>query len=116
MCLMNLFGELAACWPGLLALYWDGNGGWHMMPGTGWGMGAWGMGMGWIGMLVGIAFWVLIFLALVYLIKYLIQATGRPGRPPESERKTPLDILKERYARGEIDKEEFDSKKKDLSD
>jgi putative membrane protein len=88
------------------------EGGWHMMP----GMGRWSMGMGWLGMLLGIAFWILVFLALVYLVKYLMQTTGQAGRPPAAEVKTPLDILKERYARGEIDKEEFEAKKRDLAD
>jgi putative membrane protein len=86
------------------AQYTDG---WPMMP-----MHRWGMG--WLWMLMGIAFWILVVLALVYLVKYLIQTTrqgeGRSTAGPGS----PLDILKERYARGEIDREEFQSRKKDL--
>jgi putative membrane protein len=80
---------------------------WPMMP-----MHRWGMG--WLWMLMGIAFWILVILALVYLVKYLIQATrrGEGLSPPASG--TALDILKERYARGEIDREEFQSRKKDL--
>lgn len=103
-------------WCGRPVIHWDGHNSWHMGPGMGWGMGGWGMGMGWLGMLVGIAFWVLVFLALILLVKLLLQSTDRPSRPPAPGRKTPLDIIKERYARGEIDKEEFEIKKKDLSD
>ncbi|OGH29914.1 MAG: hypothetical protein A3B41_05170 [Candidatus Levybacteria bacterium RIFCSPLOWO2_01_FULL_37_26] len=79
------------------------------MMGTGWGnmMGGWnGFGLlGWIPMLL---FWILLILGVVALIRYL----GRSSQGQEN--KTPLDILKERYARGEIDKKEFEEKKKDL--
>lgn len=71
----------------------------------GWGMG-WGMGLGW---LFFILFWVLIILGVLYLIK-LIAGGGR-SKPTEE---TPLDILKRRYAKGEISKEDFEKMKEDL--
>jgi putative membrane protein len=40
-------------------------------------------------------------------------STGEPGGPAQGE--SALEILKKRYARGEINKEEFEQKKKDLS-
>ncbi|OGK15187.1 electron transporter RnfE [Candidatus Roizmanbacteria bacterium RIFCSPLOWO2_02_FULL_37_19] len=76
-----------------------GGGGNPMMGYSGWG------GFGWIFMIV---FWVLIILGVVALVRYL----GRSGQ--QQEHRTPLDILKERYARGEINKKEFEEKKKDL--
>lgn len=73
----------------------------------GWGMGfGWGMGLGW---LFFILFWVLIILGVLYLIK-LIAGGGRSKTTEE----TPLDILKRRYAKGEISKEDFEKMKEDL--
>ena len=71
-------------------------------------MGGWnGFGLlGWLPMLI---FWALLILGVVALIRYL----ARLGQTRED--KTPLDILKERYARGEINKKEFEEKKRDLA-
>ena len=66
----------------------------------------WWWGFGPLSMLL---FWVLVIVALVALGKWIFD---RPGDTPRG--KTALDILKERYARGEIGKEEFDQKKRDL--
>jgi putative membrane protein len=83
--------------------------GWHMGPGM---MGWWGMG--WFGMAFMVVFWVLVIVGLVFLIKWLAQATkGEKDAGLKGPRA--LDILKERYARGEINKEEFDMMKHDLS-
>ena len=84
-----------------------GCGGWNMGSGM---MGGWGMG--WFGMIFMMIFWVLIIVGLVFLIKWLIQNTS--GKKSEGESRA-LDILKERYARGEIDQSEFAAMKKDLT-
>lgn len=84
-------------------------GGWGMGPGM---MGGWGTG-GFGGILM-VVFWILILVGLIFLIRWLIQSTGR-DKTTGSGGNRALEILKERYAKGEIDKEEFESKKKDLS-
>lgn len=71
-----------------------------------WGNHGWGMGFGWFFMA---AFWILVVLGIIYLIK-VIAGDARKGEREE----TALDILKKRYARGEVNKEEFEEKKKDL--
>ena len=61
----------------------------------------------------GIIMWI-IFLVIIGLVGFLIlRNTGFKGFN-DSNRETPLDILKKRYARGEITKEEFDKMKNDL--
>ncbi|MBW1697616.1 MAG: SHOCT domain-containing protein [Deltaproteobacteria bacterium] len=75
-------------------------------------MGSWGMG--WFGMIFMMIFWVLVIVGLIFLIKWLIQASRSPGGTERHSSLRALDILKERYARGEIDKAEFEAKKKDL--
>ena len=59
-----------------------------------------GMGFGLISMLL---FWVLVILGIVVLVRWLGRGTSSELPPG----KTALDILKERYARGEIEREEF---------
>jgi len=95
---------------GFMPMMWMMGGGGNPMMGTGFGnmMGGWG-GFGILGWLSMLIFWVLLILGVIALIRYLV----RSGQSRED--KTPLDILKERYARGEINKKEFEEKKKDLS-
>jgi putative membrane protein len=89
---------------------WGGYGDWHMGPGM---MG--GYGMGWFGTIFMLIFWVLVIVGLIFLIKWLIQTTKRGPEVMYSSSSRALDILKERYAKGEIDKEEFEEKKRDLT-
>ena len=83
--------------------------------GWGMGMGPGMMGMGWFGGIFMMIFWILILVGLVFLIKWLIQSTSRARLETGGSDGRALNILKERYARGEIDKVEFESKKVDLS-
>lgn len=72
------------------------------------GFGGWGMGLGFIFMLL---FWGLIILGIVALIRWLMTQSF-PYHSPRD--KSPLEILQERYARGEIGREEYEQKKRDL--
>jgi putative membrane protein len=88
---------------------WGDNRGWHMGPGM---MGGWGMG--WFGSIFMMIFWVLVLVGLIFFIKWLIQVTSR-GSSGEGSHNRALDILKERYARGEIDTDEFEARKKGIA-
>ena len=65
------------------------------------GFGSWGM----------ILFWIIIIGVIILVIKALYNQADKKTRLPS---KTPMDILKERYASGDISREEFQSKKHDL--
>ena len=73
---------------------------WEMHP-MWWG---WGIGM----MAMMFLFWVLFIVGLIVGIRWLI------GKGKEQKQDSALEILRERYARGEINKEEFEAKRKDL--
>ena len=62
-----------------------------------------------------IVFWGLIIAALVLGIRWLIRADQRNRLPPPPPLDTPLDVLKHRYAKGEIDEEEFERRRKTLT-
>ena len=76
----------------------------------------WDDGFGWwmlFGIILAVIFWAAIIGLAVWGIRRLTQ-------PRDSDREargkaTPLDIAKERYAKGEITREEFEQIKKDLS-
>ncbi|OGI29096.1 MAG: hypothetical protein A2288_02120 [Candidatus Moranbacteria bacterium RIFOXYA12_FULL_44_15] len=75
------------------------------MPMMGWG-GGWGFGV--FGMIISLLFWAALIIAVVYLIKYL--GRGAHHAPGEDA----AEILKKRYAKGEITKEDYDRMKKEL--
>jgi putative membrane protein len=78
-------------------MMWGGPDGW----GWGWiGLGIFHMGL----------FWILVILGIVVLVKWLASS----GASPTGSRA--LDILKERYAKGELTREQFDQMKRDMGD
>lgn len=82
-----------------------------MMP-MWWGGGGWGYGWGVVGMVFMLLFWVLVIAGLVLGVRWLLVTA--PGGQRRKEGETAVEILKERYARGEINKEEFEAKRRDL--
>lgn len=72
-------------------------------------------GLGILGGIFSGIFWVLIIVLLILVIRRLAMGghMHRWGNFPHQ--RDALDILKERYAKGEINKQEFEEKKKDLS-
>lgn len=82
------------------------------MMGYYFGDGFYGGGMGFFGGLMMIVFWVAIIFLIVWAVK---EVSGRNNSSSNiGSGKKALDILKERYAKGEIDKAEFEAKKRDL--
>lgn len=76
-------------------------------------MGDYGMAHGyWFGGGLMMLWWVLVVVAIVALVLWL---TKTPPRGSGTGRDPALDILRERYARGEIDEQEFEKKKRDLT-
>ena len=71
--------------------------------------GYWGMGTGSIFM---VFWWVLIIAGIIVFVKWA--SRGFHGCGGGTHEKSAIEILKERYAKGEIGKEEFEEKKKDL--
>ena len=85
---------------------WGGGwGGWGIMgPGM---MGGYGGAMGWMGI-----FWIVVVGLVIWAVSAAIRGSSQDSSGhPESA----LEVLKRRYARGEINKAEYDEKKKDLT-
>ncbi|WP_041377000.1 SHOCT domain-containing protein [Polaromonas naphthalenivorans] len=79
----------------------------HMME---WG-GNWGSDWDLFG-LMHLLWWVVVLLAVIALLRWAVGRDARGLRTPEKDRA--LDILRERYARGEIEQAEFEQRKRDL--
>lgn len=76
--------------------------GWHMW------WGAWGIGM----LVFMILFWALIILGIVALVRWAFGWSVGSGRAVGGGRA--LEILKERYAKGELTREQFEAMRRDL--
>ena len=86
-----------SCWPGMM---WSG--GWYGM---------------FFGPLMMIVFIALAVVVVVLLVRWLGEFGQSSAKPPQvAPEKLLLDILKERFARGEIDKEEFEERRRVLSE
>jgi putative membrane protein len=95
-----------------IALQWGGYDryGGGMGPGMmNWGYGGWAMGI------INIIFWVAVIIGVVYLIKWL-SSSSKQSTQETKRGDNALDILRERYAKGEINREEFEEKKKVLKE
>jgi len=80
------------------------------MMNTDWNQG-WGFmhGFGWI---FGALFWLVVILGIVALLRWLSSSSGQDLPPPKQ--KSALEILDERFARGEIDQQEYEHKREVL--
>ena len=95
---------MAVGWVAVPAVAWA-QPGWESWGHPMWGMrGAWSIGM----TLMMLVFWGLVVTVLVLGIRWLVSAKRAGGSDAA------LDILRQRYARGEIDREEFLARKRDL--
>jgi putative membrane protein len=76
-------------------------------------MGDWGMG--WFGMIMMLLFCVLVIAGIIFLIQRLVGSTGSTNRSSNDRTDSKaIDILEERYAKGEISHDEFEAMKKDI--
>jgi putative membrane protein len=87
-------------------MMWDGNGSW------GYGAG----GAEWLMFVFMMVFVVAVIVTIVFLVRYLSHATGGAASPAASAtgQESPTDILKRRYAAGEIERDEYVQKLGDL--
>ena len=60
-----------------------------------------------------VLWWVLVIVGIVMLVKWVGTSSCKEGQNRSGSKA--LDLLKERYARGEIDEQEFQKKKLDLT-
>jgi putative membrane protein len=79
------------------AMMYDG-----WMWGNGWGWGGWVLIC-----VVMVVFWAGVITAIVLAIRYLVGSGGASGGSPRYKPPRPEDVLAGRFARGEIDEDEY---------
>ena len=67
-------------------------------------------------MIFGPLFMILVLAAVIAVVVLLVRWAGGPWQQTPPPSRTPLDILKERFACGEIDKDEFEERRRVLGD
>lgn len=72
-----------------------------------------GMGWGWPWPLMMLVFWIAVIVGVIFLVRWVASSANR-GRGSTSE-ESALDILNKRYAKGEINRDEYEKIKKDIS-
>jgi len=87
-------------------------GGWNrsMMPGMMWWSGQFGWPITALMMFSMVLFWVAIILGVIWLVRWIMEQSNR-GRSGDGD---PLEIIRRRYARGEINREEYERLREDL--
>ena len=75
-------------------------------------MTGWGHMMGYGG--GGLFMWLILVIVLAVIVYFVFSQGKRSGDSMGSERETPTEILKRRYAKGEITKEEFERMKREI--
>ncbi len=81
------------------------------------GYGGSGVFGGVFGMVIGTLIWVLIIAGIVFLVIWLMKnynGQQKSGRQNKETPETPMEILRRRYAEGDITKREFEEMKKEL--
>lgn len=68
-----------------------------------------------LGAIFMILFWGIVIWGFIVFVKWVAGENGG-ARARNKEAKSAIEILRERYAKGEIDKSEFEDKKKDLKE
>lgn len=76
-------------------------------------MGGWGMGFGGFGFLWMAIFWIVVLGGVIWFLGSLFPRSNTT-QPPTKTSDAALDIVKQRYARGEISREEYESMRRDL--
>jgi putative membrane protein len=74
------------------------------------------MGFGFIGVLFMLIFWGGLIALVVWIVNQAIPNIGGKQSPPSDSELRPREILDQRYARGEIEREQYDRMKKDIKD
>jgi putative membrane protein len=109
---MQSIGLAAAT--GVVSLMWQGPAFAQPMFHRDWDGGpAWGWGHMMAGGLMMIVFWIVIVVLGVLFVRWLWR---RPHSGPSIHGPTPLDELKRRFARGEIDEKDYRERKKVLGE
>ncbi len=84
---------------------------WGLFSFSGLGHGVWG----WLALFLHLLFIALVVLGIIYLVRHLSTGSPENSGAQGSGESTPMEILERRYARGEIEEDEYQRKKEELS-